>query len=92
MHPAHITLSILLLLSALGVLLGANLNQPDLFGYSIVAGWFLTLLAVVGTAAVVIYLAVQSYRGEGKAAIRASWLGLANGIAAVIVAAALGWK
>ena len=81
---AHLTLSVLLTLSGVCLFAGLRYQQPGLVGVAVVSGWFLCLVAIVTAFAVVGYLIVEAFRGRGKSALRISWLGIANGVGAVL--------
>jgi hypothetical protein len=81
---AHLTLSVLLLFSGVSLLAGLQYQQPGLVGIAVVSGWFLCIVAIVAAFAVVGYLIVEAFRGRGRSALRISWLGIANGVGAVL--------
>ena len=82
MHPAHVTLTALLLLSALGLVGGLRYEAPGVLAMSVVSGWFLSFVAIIIGLVVLGVTGMEAFRGKGYPTLRKSWLGVLNGVAA----------
>lgn len=85
MHPGHITISALMLLSAAGLLAGLHYQQPGLVALGTMAGWLFSVVAIVVGFVVIVLIAVRAYSGKAMPLLRQSWLGVLNGFAAILV-------
>jgi|SRR5688572_20524346 len=83
MHPAHIVVTVFLALCGLGAVLGFSGTAPHLLGISFYLGWFVTMGAMLLAAGLAGALAERAWKGTAHAFLRRSWLGLANGAAAL---------
>ena len=84
MHPAHATITGLLILSALTLFAGLRLEVPGLVALGVMSGWLFSVVAIVGAIVVALVLAVRAVTGRPQSALLTSWLGLFNGVAALI--------
>jgi hypothetical protein len=85
MHPFHIAISAALLLSAIGLLLGLELKQPELVSLAVMAGWLFSVVALFAMFVLVTILAIRAVNGNARALFNKSWLGILNGIGAALV-------
>jgi len=81
---AHLSLSVLLVLSGVALLAGLRFQKPGLVGLAVIAGWFFCIVAIISAFAVAGYLVVEAFRGRGKHAFQVSWVGIANGVGAIL--------
>ena len=85
MHPFHIAISTALLLSAAGLFVGLEFKQPEMVSVGVMAGWLFSGVAVSIMLALVIVLVIRAVHGNARTLFNKSWLGVLNGIAAVLV-------
>jgi len=74
-----------MLLSAVGLLAGLHYQQPGLVALGTMAGWLFSVVAIVVAFVVTVLLVVRSYSGKAMTLLRQSWLGVLNGVAAILV-------
>ena len=85
MHPFHIAISAALLLSATGLFLGLEFKQPEIVSVGVMAGCLFSLAAVFVMVGLVIVFAIRAGKGNARTLFNKSWLGVLNGVAAVLV-------
>ena len=71
-------------LCGVGALLALSGTAPGLIGISFFLGWWATIGAIVIALVLAVVLAGQAEKGNGRAFFKRSWLGLANGTAALV--------
>lgn len=85
MHRAHVTISVLLVLSAAALFAGVHYRQPDMVVLGTMAGWLFSVVAVMVAFVLTVLTVVRAFSGKAMALLSQSWLGVLNGIAAVLV-------
>jgi hypothetical protein len=85
MHPFHIAISAALLVSAIGLFVGLEFNQPGIVSAGVMAGWLFSVAAVFVMFVLVIVFIIRAANGNARTLFNKSWLGVLNGIAAVRV-------
>ena len=85
MHPFHIAISVALIFSAIGLFVGLEFKQPAIVSVAIMASWLFSVAAIVVMLNLFIVFVIRTVNGNARTLFNRSWLGVLNGIAAVLV-------
>ena len=85
MAPLHIVISALLVLcAALAAVSAWVWSFPGLLALSVVAGYWVTIFAIIVAIGLLVLLGVRAFSGTARALLYRSWLGLVNGVMSVV--------
>lgn len=85
MHRIHILISLFLVLSAVTLFAGLQINNPDMVTMGVMAGWFFSVIATIMGFIIVVLFIIRMFSGKAVSLLRHSWLGIVNGMASVLV-------